>query len=310
MAAQNRTIKNRQGGRQLASRFFDYGNIGFFVLLAFIMVLPFWNVLMISLTTQGDYYSKPIVLVPYNINVDSYGYLFKAPTIPRAYLMSFIITMSGTILSVLLTSMLAYPLSKKRLIGKKFFMLYLIFTMFFSGGLIPTYLLIANTLHLRNNILAIILPSSVSVWNFIIMRTFFMQLPDSMEESAKIDGANDFTILFQIIYPLSTAMLSTLALFVGVGLWNSWFSAKLYFNNAKLFPLQLVLRNMVKDSAKPAELMIASSQMRDALGNPISLFEDGLKMSMVIIAVIPMLVIYPFIQKFFEKGIMIGSIKG
>jgi putative aldouronate transport system permease protein len=292
------------------SHLFDLCNIGFFVLLAFLMLLPFWNVLMISLTTQGDYFRRPMVLLPYNINATSYQYLFKAPTIPRSYLMSFIITGSGTALSILLTSMLAYPLAKKRLGGRKVFTLYLIFTMFFSGGLIPTYLLISNTLHLRNNLLAIILPGGVSVWNFIIMRTFFMQLPESMEESAKMDGANDFTILFRIIYPMSTAVLSTLALFVAVGFWNSWFSAKLYFNDAKLYPLQLVLRNMVKDSTKPAELLIASSQMRDALGNPVSLFEDGMKMAMVVIAVVPMLLIYPFIQKFFEKGIMLGSVKG
>ncbi|MDR0561491.1 MAG: carbohydrate ABC transporter permease [Spirochaetaceae bacterium] len=292
------------------SNLFDVCNLIFFALLAFIMLLPFWNVLMISLTTQGDYFRRPLVLLPYNINIDSYRYLFKAPTIPRSYLMSAIITSGGTAFSILLTSMLAYPLSKKRLAGKKFFTLYLVFTMFFSGGLIPTYLLITTTLHLRNNLLALILPSGVSVWNFIIMRTFFMQLPESMEESARIDGANDFTILFNIIYPLSTAVLSTLALFVAVGFWNSWFNARLYLNDAKLFPLQLVLRNMVKDSSKPAELLIAASQMRDALGNPVSLFEDGLKMAMVVIAVVPMLLIYPFIQKFFEKGVMIGSIKG
>lgn len=310
MQSAKSTKKRNRIQQSLGSRIFDVCNVIFFIILAVVMIIPFWNVLMISLTNQGEYYSRPLVLLPYGFNLTSYEFLFSAGTIPRAFLVTITVTLSGTILSTLFTSMLAYPLSKKRLAGRKGFTIYLLITMFFSGGLIPTYLLITQTLHLKNNLLALILPASVNVWNFVIMRTFFSQIPDSMEESAKIDGANDFVILFRIIYPLSIPMLATLALFVGVNLWNAWFSAKLYIGDANLYPLQLVLRNMVKDANKPAELMIAYGQMRDAAGNPIPFFEDGLKMAMVIITVVPMLLIYPFMQKYFEKGVMIGSVKG
>lgn len=305
-----RFAKRNKIKESLPSRIFDVFNIILFIVLAAIMIIPLWNVLMISLTTQGEYFKRPLVLLPYGFNLDAYKFLFSGITVPRAYGVTAIVTVCGTLLSLLCTSMLAYPLSKSRLMGRKIFTMYLVITMFFSGGLIPSYLLIKNTLGLGNNLLALILPSGVSVWNFIIMRSFFQQMPESFEESAKIDGANDFTILFKIIYPLSIPVLSTLGLFVAVGLWNSWFAAKLYMSKQSLHTLQLVLRTMVKDNAKPAELTLAFGSMRDAAGNPISMFEDGLKMAMVVIAVVPMLLIYPFIQRYFEKGIMIGSIKG
>ena len=153
------------------------------------------------------------------------------------------------------------------------------------------------------------MPGTVSVFNFIIVRSFFKQLPASLEESAKIDGANEFTILFRIIYPLSIPTLATIAMFVAVGLWNSWFSAQLYIRDEKLYPLQLIVRNYVLQEAKPAEMQNLEG-LRDATGKRIYLNETGLKMACAVATALPMVIIYPFIQKYFEKGVTIGAVKG
>jgi putative aldouronate transport system permease protein len=289
----------------LGSRIFDVFNIILFILLAVIMIVPLWNVIVISLSTQSDYYKNSILLFPTSINLEAYKFLFSADTMFRGYAVTIFLSVACTAWSLLLTSMLAYPLSKKSLAGKRFFMIFLLITMFFSGGLIPSYLLMVNTLHLKNNYLALILPAGVSVWNFLIMRTFFMQLPESLEESAKIDGANDLTILFKIIYPLSIPTLATLGLFVFVGTWNSWFGPMLYLSKPKLYPLQLILYGMVKSTAKP-DALVKSYGSANAGG----LFIDGLKMAMVVVTIVPLLVIYPFMQKYFDKGVMLGSVKG
>jgi putative aldouronate transport system permease protein len=205
--------------------------------------------------------------------------------------------------------MLAYGLCRGDLRGQKFFMIYLLITMFFSGGLIPNYMNITKTLGWSNNLLALIVPNSVSVFNFIIVRSFFRQLPASLEESARIDGANEWTILFRIIYPLSIPTLATIAMFVAVGTWNSWFAAMLYMRDEKLFPLQLIVRNFVVHEARPADMQNMEG-LRDAAGNRIFLNETGLKMACAVATVLPMVIIYPFIQKYFEKGMTIGAVKG
>lgn len=289
----------------LGSRIFDVCNVILFIILAIIMIFPFWNVIVISLSTQGDYYKNSLLLFPRHINLDAYRFLFSADTMFMGYVVTIFLSVTVTVWCTLLTSMMAYPLSKKTLFGKRFFMIFLLITMFFSGGLIPTYLLMVNTLHLKNNYLALILPAGVNVWNFLIMRTFFMQLPESLEESAKIDGANDLTILFKIIYPLSIPTLATLALFVFVGVWNSWFGPMLYLSKPKMYPLQLILYGMVKSSTKPDALIKGYGTMKAG-----GLFEDGIKMAMVVVTVVPLLCIYPFMQKYFDKGILLGSVKG
>lgn len=295
--------------RSLGSRIFDICNVVFFVILSLLMILPFYNVIVISFMSQGEFFSRMLNLIPRGFNLEAYRFLFAAPTLPRAFLISVIVTVTGTALSTLFTSMIAYPLSKKRLMGRKVFTVYLLITMFFSGGLIPTFLLITQTLGWRNNLLALIVPSAVSVWNFIIMRAFFMQLPESLEESAKMDGASDLTILFRIIYPLSIPVLATLSLFVAVGHWNAWFSAQLYIANANLIPLQLLLRRML-NAGMPMELIEAYGQPIDAFGNRLPIFLKGREMAAVVVSVVPMLMIYPFLQKYFEKGAMLGSVKG
>lgn len=302
------TKKNRIR-QSLGSRIFDVANIIFFILCMLLIIFPFFNILAISLTSNAEYMREPFIIWPKEVTFEAYKYLFSTPLIPRAYGITLIITVSGTLISTLVTSMLAYGLCRNNIRGHKFFMIYLLITMFFSGGLIPNYYNITKTLGLTNNLLALILPSSVSVFNFIIIRSFFRQLPPSLEESARIDGANDITILFRIIYPLSIPTLATIAMFVAVGLWNSWFSAQLYMRSEKLYPLQLVIRNYVVQEAKPSEMQNMEG-LRDASGKRIFLNETGLKMACAMASTVPMLLIYPFIQKYFEKGVTIGAVKG
>ena len=288
---------------------FDTCNNILFLIIALVIIFPFFNIVAISLTGNVEYMASPYIIFPKNPTLEAYSYMFSTPLIPRAYGVTLIITVSGTILSTLVTSMLAYGMCRNNLRGYKFFMIYLLITMFFSGGLIPNYYNMTKTLGLTNNLLALILPGTVSVFNFIILRSFFRQLPASLEESARIDGANDFTILFRIIYPLSIPTLATIAMFVAVGHWNSWFSAMLYMRNEKLYPLQLIVRNYVVRESKPVEMQVLET-LRDANGNRIYLNENGLKMCCAVATALPMVIIYPFIQKYFEKGVTIGAVKG
>lgn len=288
---------------------FDTCNNIFFVLVAIVIIFPFFNIIAISLTGNVEYMSSPYIIFPKHPTLEAYSYMFSTPLIPRAYAVTLLITVSGTFLSTLVTSMLAYGMCRNNLRGYRFFMIYLLITMFFSGGLIPTYYNITKTLNLSNNLLALILPGTVSVFNFIILRSFFRQLPASLEESARIDGANDFIILFRIIYPLSIPTLATIAMFVAVGHWNSWFSAMLYMRDEKLYPLQLIVRNYVVREAKPVDMQVLET-LRDANGNRIYLNESGLKMTCAVATALPMVIIYPFIQKYFEKGVTIGAVKG
>ncbi len=293
----------------LSERIFDFCNIVFFLLVAAIMLLPFWNVFAISLTGNAEYMREAFILFPKEPTLEAYNYLFSTPLIPRAYVVTFTITITGTFLSTLVTSMLAFGMTKPSLRGYKFIMIYLLITMFFSGGLIPTYYNMTKTLKLSNNLLALVLPGTVSIFNFIVCRSFFKQLPVSLEESAKLDGANEFIILFRIIYPLSIPTLATIAMFVAVGLWNSWFNAQLYMRDEKLYPLQLIVRNFIVRETKPADMQNLEG-LRDASGKRIYLNETGLKMAAAVATALPVVIIYPFIQKYFEKGMTIGAVKG
>ena len=305
----SKTVRGNRIKHSLGKRVFDSANVIFFILCGLLMVLPFWNVIVLSITSLGEFMGSPFILFPKEPTMQAYQYVFATPLIPRAYLMTIIITISATIISVLVTSMLAYGLMRTSLHGHKFFMIFLLITMFFSGGMIPRYFVIKDTLGLDNSLWALILPGSVSVFNFIIIRSFYRQLPSALEESARIDGANDLTILFRIIYPLSIPTLATIALFVAVSHWNAWFNANLFIRDAKLYPLQLVIRNFIYRSNKPAEMQTFEG-LRDATGRLISLTEEAVKMATVVLSVLPLLAIYPFIQKYFEKGVTIGAVKG
>ncbi|TDF99509.1 carbohydrate ABC transporter permease [Paenibacillus piri] len=243
-----------------------------------------------------------VLLLPVNPTLLVYDMVFNNPEIWGTYGNTIIYTVVGTFVNVALTALGAYPLSRRDFYGKNIFMLLFVFTMFFSGGMIPSYLLVKN-LGLLNTMWALILPGAVSTWNLIIMRTFFQStIPVELQESAFIDGASDLTVFWKIVLPLSAPILAVMTLFYGVGHWNSWFPALLYLSDRTLYPLQIILR----------EILIQSST-QDMSGGAISdqeMIGEGIKYATMVVATLPILCLYPFLQKYFVKGVMVGAIKG
>jgi len=285
---------------------FDVFNVSFMVLLMIIMIFPFWVVFTSSIVSAGEFFTNPIIIWPQAPTFAAYQYIFGNDRILRSFVISAFITVVGTIYYLFITSSMAYALSKHYLPGRKFFLILLTITMFFSGGLVPYFLLIRN-LGLMNSIWALILPGGIVIWDFIVMKSFFTQLPVELEESAKIDGASGLMIYARIILPLSTPLLATFSLFSAVRIWNAWFDAMIFITDRSLQPFQLVLRQIVVDTDVPPELMnlMARGAMEDGV-----VFMEALQMAAVIVGILPILFIYPFLQRYFEKGIMIGSIKG
>lgn len=284
---------------------FDYINIVFFIILGIIMIFPFWNVFVTSIVTEGEFYSTPFILWPKEVTFRWYEFIFANDKLITSFFVTVFVTVVGTIYSLFLTTTLAYGLSKKSLPGRNFFLTMIIITMFFDGGLIPYYMLIRN-LGFVNKIWVMIIPTGVNVWYFTLIKSFFNQIPVSLEESAKIDGASELRIFRSIILPLSKPTLATFALFYGVAYWNLWYPAMLYITDQKLFPLQLILRRIIVQSDKPASFLQAYSQ---TAGTTV-IFEEGVKMATVMVATLPIVLVYPFLQKYFVKGIMLGSVKG
>lgn len=241
---------------------------------------------------------------PKGINFESYKTILSDPLITRAYTNTIIYTVSGTLVNLFCTTLCAYPLSRRNLYGRSFFMGLITLTMFFSGGLIPTYLVIQK-LGFINTIWAIILPGAISTYNMIIMRTFFQGIPDSLYESAYLDGANDIRVLFSIVLPLSVPIMATMVIFYSVGHWNSYFDALIYLNDRNKFPMQVILRNMVNSS----EYIMSMQQSSTSSEVGISV-EMTIKYSIIVVTILPILFVYPFAQKYFIKGVMIGSLKG
>ena len=280
---------------------FNY--FGLFIILV-VTLYPFIHVASASLseTKYLDGYTG-ILLCPKGFNIDAYRLVLSNPNILTGYTNTLIILVTATVINVLLTSMGAYVLSRKQFAIKKPMMIMILFTMYFSGGMIPRYLLINNTLGLGNNLLALILPGAISAYNLIVMRTNFESIPPSLPESAKIDGANDFTILFRIVMPLSKAIISVVVLFYGVAHWNSWFDAVLFIRDRDLYPLQLIMREILISSNTEAMMSSVSGGDQFAMS-------ENIKYATIIVATLPILCVYPFIQKYFVKGTMIGAVKG
>ena len=273
---------------------------GILVLIAAVTLIPFMQVVTISVSPQSVVNSPGLHLIPTKFDFSGYEKVLKYPLIWRAYLNTLIRTALGTGLSVLLYIIGAYPLSKKYLPNRKVWTLFIIFTMYFSGGLIPSYLLINNWLHLKNTIWALVLPGAMSAYTVIIMRNFFESIPDSLEESAKLDGANDITILFRIIVPLSKASIATISLWSIVYHWNEWFSCMLYIQDEDKYVLQYVLRKILLDG-----------QTQDInITTKVSVNTETMKMATLVVSILPIVMLYPFLQKYFAKGVMVGSVKG
>lgn len=289
--------------RSRGEKIFTVCNTIFFIILSIIMIYPFWHVIMMSLSSVEATTKGGIFLWPKGFNLDTYSQVFHNPQIITGYATTFAVTIIGTFLGTLFTATTAYPLSKKKLPFSEAMLMLVLFTMLFSGGMIPGYLLIKN-LGLINNRWSLILPGLISAYNVIIMKSFFMTIPESLEESAKIDGANDVTIFIKIILPLSKATIATIALFTAVGYWNDYFSTVLYINDTDKWALQAVLRYMLTNT----------NQAMQAAGiNVVSatnVTASTIKAASVVVATIPILIVYPFVQKYFVKGVMIGGVKG
>lgn len=290
--------------RTLGDRVFDIFN---YVLLIFLMVItlyPFLYVVFASLSSPEELARNTGLLIkPLGFSSGAYTAVLKNPMIVVGYKNTLFYVIVGTCYNIIMTALGAYGLSRKKFFWKKYILGMIVFTMFFGGGLIPSFLLVKG-IGLYNTVWALIIPGAISTMNLIIMKTSFEGIPDSLEESAKIDGANDIAILFKIVLPLSMPVIAVMILYYGVGHWNSWFGALIYLRNKNLYPLQLVLREILISSSMN-EMLQGTSNDTDK-----QFLSETIKHATIIVATLPILLVYPFLQKYFVKGVMIGALKG
>ncbi len=289
--------------RSLGEHIFDKFNFIFLGLLGLSMLYPFWYELALSLADADKVALSKVYIWPSAMSLESYKNVCSDSNIWNGYLWTIIRTVLGTLIALVLGFHYAYVLSKKYFPNRKFWTGILVFTMFFSGGMVPEYLLIRD-LGLMNSVFSLILPGAISAYNITIMRNFLMSLPDSLEESARIDGANDIIILYKIIVPLSLPILATLALWTAVGHWNAWFDAMLYIRSADKQVLAITLRRIVLVGTNASTTSLSGEQMTT------NMTSETVKAATIMVATIPILCVYPFVQKYFVKGVMVGSVKG
>ncbi len=276
------------------------------ILISFLMIYPF--IYMISVSVSDYKLVSDVVFLPKGFTLSAYRVVFSLKNIQRGYLNSAIYTIGGVMISMCLTTLAAYPLSKKWLPGRAFFAALTIITMYFGGGLIPVYLLV-NSLGMIDSVWAILIPGAMNTYYMIVMRTYFTNsIPGEIEESCQIDGATQLQTLFYIFLPLSKPILATLTLFYGVIAWNSWFSASIYLNTESLYPIQLILRNAMATNGS-AFLGGSAAQIAE-IGRDTRINYMSLNYALTIAVIAPIMVIYPFCQKYFVKGVMVGSLKG
>ena len=282
---------------------FDIFNTGFLILICTTMVYPFLYVVSRSFMTDVDRSAHPFSLIPHEWTLEGYAFIFSSNSIIlNSFKITLFRTIVGTVFSLILECMFAYAISKKRYPLRNVLTIMIAFTMWFSGGLIPSYLLV-RSLGFMDSLLVFIIPNAIGVWNVLILRNFFSQIPDSIEESAMIDGANEAVILFKLILPLSTAALATIGLFHVVGHWNEWFTGILYIRDPKKQPAMVILRQIIAS----ANAMNLNLEGEGSDYRPPSYI---VRMAMISTIAFPIIVSYPFFQKYFAKGLLVGSIKG
>ena len=279
------------------------GDTAVFVILtviALLILLPFYNAVVISLETNRAYALHPVSLYPAEFSLKNYTYLIEKGQIWTGFQNTVLITAIGTVLSMSVSVMMAYAFSRRKYPGKRLFFLLMMFTMFFSGGMIPTYLQM-KSLGLIDSRWGIILFVGVSSYNIVVLKSGFEQTPPDLEEAAKIDGANDLVIFFSVMLPLQGPLLATFTLFTAVAYWNEWFWSMLLINSSGKMTLQTVLRSIVAEAAAAADVSTGEADL--------DVFSQGVKMAAVMMAMVPIMCFYPFLQKYFVKGVMVGSIK-
>ena len=268
-------------------------------LVCLIVIYPLYYMFIVSISNGYAVIRGEVTLLPKGVNFGAYQYMLSDRYVPRSYLNTLIYTFFGTLSNVVMTALCAYPLSRKKLYGRGFFTMLIVFTMFFDAGIISNFMVVLS-LGIKNTIWAILLPPAINVWYMIIMRTFFQGIPEELHESAYIDGANDLVIFGRIILPLSKAVLATMVVFYAVWHWNSFFPELVYLDDRMLYPMQLILRNMLLESDAGSA----------TVSSDVAVMGRNIKYAAVFITVLPILVVYPFAQKYFVKGVMVGSVKG
>jgi putative aldouronate transport system permease protein len=288
-------IHNTRGGR-----IFDAANYVFLAVIGILTLLPFVYVFAGSFATEAEITRRPFFIWPEQFTLGSYEYIFSTQAFTRALVTTVLVTAVGTVVQLILTVTMAYPLAKRNLRGRQLILSLVIFAMVFSGGMIPTFLLVKD-LGLLNSYWALILPAAINPFSLIIIKNFFQELPAELEESAKMDGATEIGILWRILLPLSKPVLATFALFYAVGIWNDFMSPLLYLSDNSKWTLQMYLRQVTAASD-----LLGTGNVDPNYIPP----EQGIKFAVIVVATLPILVFYPFLQKHFAKGMLIGSVKG
>lgn len=269
-------------------------------LMALICLYPMWHVVMASFSDPIELMRHSgVILKPLGHSLEGYKVVLQNPNIPVSYRNTIFYVVLGTSINMFMTTLGSYALSRKGYMFKRTLTLLIVFTMYFNAGLVPNFLLVKN-LHMYNTVWALVLPGAISTWNLIVMKTAFQSVPVSLEESARLDGANDFIILFKIFLPLSKATVAVMILFYAVGHWSSWFNAMIYLQDRAKYPLQLIMR----------EILIANSASGNSMADTDAMFlEEVVKYATIVVSTVPILFIYPFAQKYFMAGVMMGSVK-
>lgn len=288
--------------KTFSSRLFDKINIILMALVILATLYPFYYITIISLSNGNAVLRGDVSLWPVGFTLESYRLVFENPAVPRSLWNSVVYTTVGTAINLFMTILCAFPLARRHFSGRVALTWIVTLTMFVSGGLIPLYLLVIR-LGIIDSIWALVLPGAINVWYLFILRTAFQGIPEELFEAAKMDGANDFHALFQIALPLSKAVLATLLLFYAVAMWNDFFNGLIFLNDRDKFPIQLVMRNIV---------ILGNMDQTNELGgaSDFAAVEQTLKYATIMVSTIPILVVYPFVQRYFVRGVMIGAIKG
>ncbi len=284
----------------LGARAFDTVNYTLLTLMAVACILPFVNVVASSFASTQEIVAKKFVMFPTTFSLDAYRYIFSTPVIFKGLGVSIGTTLVGTAFSMVLTALMAYGLSRKYLYGRTFINFIVVFSMLFSGGMIPTFLIVKEV-GLIDSYWSLIIPVAINAFNLIIMRNFFQALPDDLEESAKIDGSNDFGILLKIMLPLALPSIATLSLFYAVAYWNTYLNAILYLTDSTKWPMQVLLRQIV---------IVSSGMQGESTSVDVVPPAQTIKMAVIVVATVPMLIAYPFVQRHFTKGALLGAVKG
>jgi putative aldouronate transport system permease protein len=291
-------MHNTRGGR-----IFDAFNVSILAIIGIIMILPFLYIIAGSFATEAELTRRNFFIWPETFTLSAYKYIFSTATFSRSILVSIGVTLVGTLVCLFFTFTMAYPLSRKKLLGRNLFMNMIVFSMLFSGGMIPTYIVV-KSLGLLDSYWSLILPGAINPFNLIIVKTFFQGIPNELEEAAKIDGCTEMGIFWRIILPLSKPVLATFALFYAVGIWNDFFHALLYISDNTKWPVQVLLQQII---------ILSQGNLTDTAAQGAAYVEppaQSLKLAVVVVATLPILIVYPFLQKHFAKGMLLGSVKG